>query len=325
MKNSNFSESEWTGIKQAANLLRTGALVAIPTETVYGLAANAFNEQAVQLIYQTKGRPNNNPLIVHIKNIDELKNIAQNIPEMAWRLAVHFWPGPLTLILNKKPCISNIVSANYETVGIRVPNHPMTLELLHQLDFPLVAPSANRSNHISPTRPEHVVQSLGSKQPFILDGGFCAQGLESTIIGFRDSTVVILRQGAIPQEDIENIVGDKVLDLSEVTEQNQSPGSSLKHYAPKTPLILLEKIEMEIEHNGKRVGYIVLKKTFSVEESNELIALSENGNLREAAANLYDALHKLDNLNLDLLYVEKMPELGLGKAINDRLNRAAAK
>lgn len=312
-------------LESAVKLLKAGKLVAIPTETVYGLAANAFDEAAVRSIYDTKGRPSNNPLIVHIKHADELRAIGKNIPDMAWNLAARFWPGPLTMIVEKSDKISDLVSANYSTVAVRMPAHPLTLALLHSLDFPLVAPSANRSNHISPTKPEHVRDSLGTKTPFILDGGACQKGLESTIIGFENNgqDVVLYRQGALSEEELELFIGKPLIYRSEETKQSQSPGSSRKHYSPNTPLILVDDINQHLEKGHNRVGYLVLKNEWNFSPPNKVIALSPEKNLEEAASKLYDALHALDQSDLDLIVAQSMPNVGLGKSINDRLKRAA--
>ena len=310
-------------LNRAVQLLQAGKLVAIPTETVYGLAANAFDDKAVQSIFLTKGRPSNNPLIVHIKSVEDLLNIAKDVPNLAWKLAHHFWPGPLTLILNKRPEISNFVTGGNDTVAVRVPNHTMTLNLLKRLDFPLVAPSANRSNHISPTQPDHVMNSLGEHCPFILDGGVCQKGLESTIVGFEDDEVVLLRHGAIAQEQLEDFLGKTVKCKIQYTQQVLSPGSSKKHYSPKTPLIALNNIEdKEVRFSGK-IGFLMLKKN-EFHSEDLVLELSSTGSLEEAAANLYKTLHEMDQMNLDLIVAVLVPNSGLGVSINDRLIRAAS-
>lgn len=325
MNTEELSAQDLKAIDRATELLRQGELVVIPTETVYGLAANAYNDKAVQAIFETKGRPSNNPLIVHIKSIHDLEQIAQNIPSIAKELAAHFWPGPLTLILDKQPSISEIISAGYDTVAVRVPNHPLTLALLNRLDFPLVAPSANRSNHISPTKPEHVRNSLGAKTPYILDGGSCKKGLESTIVGFHGEDVVLYRQGAIAQDVLENFLGKTLKNKAETTAQTQSPGSSKKHYSPKTPLVLLDRADHIQETAYKNIAYLVFQHTGELKTSHPIFELSKSGSLEEAAANLYAVLYQIDQLQIDLIVAVRMPDSGLGKSINDRLVRAAAK
>ncbi len=309
-------------LNKAAELLKNGQLLAIPTETVYGLAANAFDDLAVQAIFKTKNRPATNPLIVHLKHLNQLPSIAQNIPEIAFKLAAQFWPGPLTLILEKQAHISHWVTAGHATVAVRVPNHPLTLNLLQLLDFPLVAPSANRSNHISPTTAQHVLASLGKNAPMILDGGTCTSGVESTILGFDKDQVVLYRHGAISKEEIEEFVGQELIDFVEYKEQGISPGSSKKHYSPKTRLVLVDNIARHWEES-QRVGYLVLQKSFEVAPPHVVKELSASANLGQAAAHLYATLHALDHLELDIIVAQRMPNSGLGRTINDRLERAA--
>lgn len=311
-------------LAKAVRQLNSGALVAIPTETVYGLAANAYDDSAVQSIFRAKSRPSNNPLILHIKNTEELKSVAQNIPVEAQQLAKQFWPGPLTMILEKQSHISDFVSAGLNNVAVRVPNHKLTLKLLNKLDYPLVAPSANRSNHISPTTPDHVRASLGVKTPFILDGGACAEGLESTIIGFEGDKVVLHRHGALPVEELEAFLGKPLLIRAQEKEQGISPGTSKKHYSPNTAISICSLPKRDFEQHFTRVGYLVLNKTFDVDAPHLIYELSPTGSLAEAASKLYAALHELDQMNLDLIVVQRFPDVGIGKAMNDRIARAAA-
>jgi L-threonylcarbamoyladenylate synthase len=325
MNQKEFTTKEKEAIHHAVELLRAGKLVAIPTETVYGLAANAFDEEAVQAIFKTKGRPSNNPLIVHIKSLHDVEQIARNIPAIAKKLAAQFWPGALTLILDKQPEISDTISAGHETVAVRVPNHPITLELLNRLDFPLVAPSANRSNHISPTKPDHVQHSLGEKTPYILDGGSCEKGLESTIVGFEREEVILYRQGAISQDVLEDFLGKPLKNKAETTAQSQSPGSSKKHYSPKTPLVLVDTLNQQLEAEFSSMAYLVLQKPINFVSEQPIFELSPSGDLEEAAANLFDLLYQLDQQQVDVIVAVRMPDSGLGKSINDRLMRASAK
>ena len=310
-----------TELTIAKKNLEDGKVVAIPTETVYGLAANAFDENAVHKIFQIKGRPLFNPLIVHIKSIDYLDTIAKNIPEIALELAAHFWPGPLTLVLEKKSCIPDVVTATKNTVGVRVPSHPLILELLNNLNFPLAAPSANPFGYISPTTAQHVKDQLGGKISYILDGGNCEKGIESTIIGFEDSKPILYRVGAISKETIEakiGIIGEKT--TSKATPE--APGMLSKHYSPKTKFIVTDNIKSEIDKNAdKKIGLLLLKSNKNWFSQVQQI-LSETGNLTEAAQGLYAAMHELDNQNLDCIIAEKMPNTGLGLSINDRLFRA---
>ena len=270
-------------------LLKENKLVAVPTETVYGLAANAFNEDAVKRIFKAKGRPRFNPLIVHIHSIEQLSRLASVIPEKALQLAEAFWPGPLTLILPKQPEVPDIITAGKPTVGIRMPNHPMTLELLRGLSFPVAAPSANPFTRISPTSAKHVAHYFGDRIPAILDGGPCEVGLESTIVGFDGDTPVIYRKGGISIEQIEVLVG-KVALLTKNETAPQAPGMLLKHYAPKTPVLVSDEVGTLLkEHPKKRIGVISFC-TDDFPKAQVVKVLSPGKNLDEAAkGSLYDA------------------------------------
>lgn len=310
-------------IAKAASLLKKNELVAIPTETVYGLAGNIYSEEAINAIFETKKRPTFNPLIVHIASLNQLSEVAANIPEKAKLLAKAFWPGPLTLVLPKADNIPNTITANKPTVAVRVPNHPVTLELLRQLPFPLAAPSANPFNRISPTKPEHVEAYFKNNIKLILDGGACKKGIESTIIGFQDNQPIIYRLGATPIEAIEAVIGKTTIkNINKNTPQ--APGMLAKHYAPTTKTILSTNVLKTIKvHKGKRIGLLLFSDTINFEGIAHQILLSKAKNLEEAASKLYDALHQLDTKNLDLIIAEKHPENGLGKSINDRLKRAS--
>lgn len=308
-------------INIAAQLLIEGKVVAIPTETVYGLAANAYDENAVKQIFEIKQRPFYNPLIVHIKSIDYLEQIAKDIPAKALELAKHFWPGALTLVLPKKDVIPNIVTADKETVAIRVPSHPITLQLLNHLDFPLAAPSANPFGYISPTKASHVQNQLGSKIPYILDGGSCEKGIESTIIGFENNEPVLYRVGAISKEEIEKYIG-KIEIKNNATSKPEAPGMLKNHYSPKTKLIVSNTITASInEHKNNNVGFLLFSNS-TIQLKEKFIQLSENNNLEEAAQNLYAAMHELDAMGFDFIIAESFPNTGLGVSINDRLYRA---
>ena len=309
-------------IQKAASLLKEGNVVAIPTETVYGLAANAFNENAVRKIFEIKGRPLFNPLIIHIKSLAFLEQLVCNIPPKALQLAHHFWPGSLTLILPKKDIVPNIITAGKNTVAVRIPNHPLTLALLNELDFPLAAPSANPFGTISPTEAKHVTDYFNEKIRMVLDGGICQNGIESTIIGFEFDEPVLYRLGSITVEEIEKIVGNiTVKNKKEVAPD--APGMLSKHYAPKTKTFLETDINAFLKkHPNKRIGILLFNQRI---ENNEFInqeILSEHGNFKQAAVNLYAAMHRLDKLGLDLIVAERFPEIDLGKSINDRLERA---
>jgi L-threonylcarbamoyladenylate synthase len=309
-------------IHKAKETLLKNELVSIPTETVYGLAGNACSEIAIHKIYNLKQRPLHNPLIVHIKSSDVLSSIVEDIPNSAKLLADTFWPGPLTLVLKKNNKISDLVTSGKDTVAIRVPGHPMTLELLNLLDFPLVAPSANPSGSISPTSAEHVANYFGDKLEVILDGGQCIRGIESTIIGFDNKRPVLFRHGAISVEDIENVIGSVSHKMYE-EKSPDAPGMLSRHYAPSTKTIMTDKLHDSINRfAGKRIGLLVFKDVPVHTDIYHLEVLSLKGDLYEAASNLYAALHRLDRLNLDIIIAEKLPDIYIGNTINDRLKRA---
>lgn len=312
-----------SNIQEAIDLLNNNEVVAIPTETVYGLAGNIYSDKALNKIYELKKRPHFNPLIVHINSISKLSLVSKEIPEKALKLANAFWPGPLTLILKKQDSISSIISAGKETVAVRVPNHPVALELLNRLDFPLAAPSANPFTSISPTSSQHVFEYFNTELPLILEGGNCEKGVESTIIGFENNNPVLYRHGSISIEEIEKEVGKVIVFTNDDVAPN-APGMLKKHYAPKTPIILTKSIDNLIEkYKGQKIGLLVFNSKIENPEIKHQEIVSPNNNLNEAAANLYAALHKLDKLDLDIIIAEEFPNVGLGNTINDRLKRAS--
>jgi L-threonylcarbamoyladenylate synthase len=314
-----------THIQPATSFLDNGDLIAIPTETVYGLAANAFDPIAVQKIFELKKRPSYNPLIVHIKDLDSADEVAQNIPQTAKLLAKTFWPGPLTLVLEKKSIIPDIITAGKNTVAVRVPNHPLVLQLLANLKYPLAAPSANPFGSISPTEPNHVFNYFNGKLPLILDGGKCAKGIESTIIGFNNETPILYRHGSISVEQIEDVTGK----IEIAVKDNSSPiapGMLSKHYAPKTTTYLSSDIKKDLAHfSNKKIGVLLFKEALPEMPNTVQLVLSTTGSFDEAARNLYAAMHQLDALQLDAIIVERVPHIDLGRSINDRLERAISK
>jgi L-threonylcarbamoyladenylate synthase len=309
-------------ISKAVRLLNNEELVAIPTETVYGLAGNIYSEKAINAIFKTKQRPKFNPLIVHIHNVEYLENIVEYIPEKARLLADAFWPGPITLVLKKKKEIPALITAGKSTVAVRVPNHPVTLDLLRQLDFPLAAPSANPFNRISPTTAKHVEDYFINDLKMVLDGGPCQNGIESTIIGFEKDEPVIYRLGSTAIEAIENVVSKiSIKNKKEVVPD--APGMLERHYAPTTKTILTDNLQKAIQqYQGKRIGLLVYNDISNDDAIDYKIVLSEEKSLQEAASKLYDALHQLDGQNLDIIIAERLPDYDLGKSINDRLQRA---
>lgn len=310
-------------INEAVFWLSQNKVVAIPTETVYGLAANIYNQEAVNSIYKIKNRPSNNPLIVHIKSEKELYKYVEHVPVKANLLAKTFWPGPLTLVLKKASHIPDYITSNKDTVAIRVPAHRTTLKLLQNLLFPLAAPSANPSNNVSSTTAQHVLDYFGDKLPFILDGGSCAKGLESTIVGFEKGEPIIYRLGALSVEHIERVVG-KVQIRNNATQNPDAPGMFSKHYAPKTPLYIVKNLEDFLNKASvTNCAYLGFNKPFIHSKIKQNYLLSINENFDEAATNLYKTLIEIDSKQFDFIVTQYLPEIDLGKSINDRLSRAA--
>jgi L-threonylcarbamoyladenylate synthase len=309
-----------TDLLEAQSLLKSGKLVAIPTETVYGLAANALNADAVIHIFETKNRPHFDPLIVHVGGMYQVDEVAAHIPEVAYRLMEALWPGPLTIVLQKHERVPHIVTSGLDTVGVRMPDHPLALELLRSLNFPLAAPSANPLGYISPTSALHVAEQLGERIPYILDGGECRVGVESTIIDCTTATPTILRLGGTSVETIQELIGEVNVNAIS-TSAPQAPGMLHSHYAPRKPLLVGNIHELLHDH-GSNVSILSFKDSF---HNFRNIRLSETGDLHEAARNLFAAMRKLDADHHELILAEFVPDFGLGRAINDRLKRASAK
>lgn len=305
-------------MEQAVEALLHGAqLVAFPTETVYGLGADALNPRAVARIFEAKNRPSFDPVIVHVRRLEDVFDLVSTFLPEAIQLAEHFWPGPLTLVLEKKPVVPDIVTAGQPTVGVRIPAHAMALELLDRVRIPIAAPSANRFGSVSPTTAEHVEEQLGDAVDVILDGGACPVGVESTIISFAAKRPMLLRPGGTPLEAIEAVIGE--VDVPPPDQlSSASPGRAAKHYATRTPL-LLDPADV----GGKRAGLLTLTEPEDATPYDAIEVLSPTGDLREAAANLFAAMRRLDTADLDVIVATPVPEVGLGRAIMDRLRRAA--
>lgn len=315
-----------TDFNWAKQLLEQGNLVAIPTETVYGLAANALDEVAVLKIFEAKNRPQFNPLIVHTQSWDACQHYVQKVPAIAHLLAAKFCPGPLTFLLEKKDIIPDVVTAGSPLVAIRVPQHPLALQLLALLDFPLAAPSANQFGYISPTSAQHVLDSLEGKIPYILNGGNTTVGLESTIISFDEQEEIVLhRVGGISIEELEQATGKTLKIATKQSEEKPQTSGQLKsHYAPHTALIIGDIQSLHEQYKGQKIGLISFSNPYNELQFAERMLLSPKENLQEAAQNLFSFLRKIDQLQLDLILVESLPNKGLGIAINDRLHRAQA-
>lgn len=312
-----------TGI--AAAHLKAGETVGIPTETVYGLAANAFNEAAVVSVFKIKNRPFFDPLILHVRDIGHAQSLVKEFPESARLLAEAFWPGPLTLLLLKSEIVPDIITSGSHLVAVRVPSHPVTLELLQQLDFPLAAPSANPFGYISPTQAEHVEKQLGDKVSYILDGGSSEIGLESTIVNCSGVKPVIVRLGGLAKERIEAVLGEEIeLQLNQNSNPS-APGQLDKHYAPNSRFIVTEDLEDSINrHLHEKIVVLSFGET-TISEDIYQLNLSKDADLSEAARNLFHYMRLLDQLSPSVIIAQRLPEFGLGLAINDRLRRASSR
>ena len=314
-------------VERAASILRAGGLVAVPTETVYGLAARADDGAAVARIYSAKGRPAHNPLIVHVASLDEARALATEWPGSAQALAEALWPGPLTLVVRRRGDSLAAVSAGRDTIAVRVPDHPVLLEVLRGTGLPLAAPSANRSNHISPTRAEHVLTSLEGKIDLVLDGGPCSVGIESSVVDVTGPTPRLLRPGGTPVDELRRIAPDLTLAASvDVSRDrgNLSPGLGRRHYSPTAPmrLVALRELAIEADRLSGAIGLLTLQPLTSPPSRiawSRALGTSPEG----YAAQLYDALHDADASGLDHILVELPPTDSSWSAIHDRLERAA--
>ncbi|MFO0321301.1 MAG: L-threonylcarbamoyladenylate synthase [Bacteroidota bacterium] len=308
----------------AKKFLENNELVGIPTETVYGLAANALSEISIAKIFEVKNRPAFDPLIVHTHSLDSVYDFVTDIHPKLLKVAKAFWPGPLTLLLPKKNIIPYLLTSNLNRVGVRIPNHSMTLNLLKSLSFPLAAPSANPFGYISPSNAEHVNKQLGDKIQYILDGGACEVGIESTIIGEENNEIIIYRLGGLSIHEIENIVGKVNIELNE-SSNPKAPGQLKSHYAPRVSLYIGNLKELEKNNSEKKIGALVFG---DYDHSNKHIVvknLSPKADLREAAVNLFNYLRAFDEMDIDIIIADYLPPINLGMAINDRLKRAAKK
>jgi len=314
-----FNTVTGNSIDAAKKFLLQSETVAIPTETVYGLAANALNEDAVLKIFSVKNRPHFDPLIVHVHSKKEIEKYAEEISAQAKKVIDAFMPGPVTVLLKKKNVVPDLVTSGLDNVAIRIPNHSLAIELLKQLDFPLAAPSANPFGYISPTTARHVFDQLQGKIPYILDGGATNIGVESTIVGFENDEPVVYRLGGLAIEEIERVVGKVKLSLNE-SSNPKSPGMLKSHYAPKKRLVIGELVIGELVNSGA----ICFDKYIEGIDEKKQILLSPKGDLNEAAKNLFAAMRKLDASDVEEIIAVKFPEIGLGRAINDRLKRASA-
>ncbi len=308
-------------IEEGARLLRGGGLVAFPTETVYGLGANALDSRAVARVFEVKARPSFDPLIVHLAEPRDVAQVA--VPDArAEVLARRFWPGPLSLVLPRRPVVPDLVTSGLETVAVRVPDHAAARALIGKAGTPVAAPSANPFGYVSPTTVEHVIVQRGVRVALVLDGGPCRVGLESTIISLLAGEPVLLRPGGVPREEIEEVLGQRIA-LATNADRPQSPGQLVRHYATRTPLQILQGSAGPAPVG--RLGLLALRENPQATGYSAIEVLSPDGELGIAASNLFAALRRLDALSLDLLVAEPCREEGVGRAIMDRLRRCAAR
>lgn len=317
---------------EAAELLKAAETVAFPTETVYGLGADATNEAAVRKIFQAKGRPQDNPLIAHVASKKQLLELVRDVPDYVDKLIDTFSPGPITYILPSNGTCAENVTAGLSSVGVRIPSHPIALALLKTCNIPIAAPSANLSGKPSPTKADHVWEDLSGKIAGVVDGGQTGVGVESTIIDCTQEIPVILRPGGITREEIEEVVGKIVIDpaIENSQEKPKAPGMKYTHYAPEVPMWLiaggnkkLQAVIDELVGEGKRVGVLASRDTLDAISAGEKLSLGES--LQEVAANLYDSLRMFKHGDVDIILCETYPEIGIGQAIMNRLRKAASR
>ena len=326
LKGTILSTSDSASIRLAGRIIRTGGLVAFPTETVYGLGCDALNPDAAAKVFEAKQRPQFDPLIVHIADRSQLEAIATSQSPLAQRLMDEFWPGPLTVVLPKQSVVPDLVTAGLPTVAVRMPSHPVAHALIREAGTPIAAPSANPFGYVSPTTAQHVSDSLGCNVDLVLDGGPCSVGVESTIVSLVGSQPDLLRPGSITREQLTAIIGP-VHGPPGDNDTPVAPGQMTRHYATLTPLTILSAAgEGSVPRSGERAGLLLMSHSRESEARFAAVeVLSPTGNLREAARNLFAALRRLDALRLDRIYAEPCNEEGLGLAIMDRLRRCAAR
>lgn len=326
------------GLNEAAGLIRKGEVVAFPTETVYGLGGNGFMEDAVHKIYEAKGRPSDNPLILHVCDIDMVERLVKKMPPAARKSMEVFWPGPLTVILPKTEIVPGCVTGGLESVAVRMPSHQVALELIRRSGVPIAAPSANTSGRPSPTKAEHVMEDLKGKIPMILDGGAVLVGVESTIVDFTEDIPVILRPGRITKEDLEKVIGCKVqMNTSFRGEDNgipKAPGMKYRHYAPKAQMTLIlgerqavvdeiNRLTEKDRKQGIRTGVIGTDETVDLYCADEVVSVGQRKNMETVTANLYDVIRGFDHKDVDVIYSEGFEGEPLEEAVMNRLVKAA--
>jgi L-threonylcarbamoyladenylate synthase len=318
-------EERAKAVASATALLRSGNTVALPTETVYGLAADALKSEAVVKIFEAKERPRFDPLIVHLPDrawLERVARIEDDSRGLIERLLAQFWPGPFTIVLPRREIVPDIVTAGLDTVAVRLSAHPLFAEIIRAFDSPLAAPSANRFGCVSPTTAQHVLDELNGRIPLIIDAGPTLHGIESTIVAVRNGQIELLRRGPITIEQLETF-GEVV--VAPAVQRPEAPGQLPSHYAPSTPLVLVENLSSFEAPSNKKCGLLAWRSLPAANQFAELRQLSSRQDLCEAAANLFRLLRELDQLHLDLIVAETLPDEGIGAAIMDRLRRAAAR
>ena len=311
-------------INESINNLKNGKIVVIPTETVYGLGVNALDEKAVDKVYKLKKRPYYDPLICHTDSIHKVKNFVKTFPRKAEILAKNFWPGPLTILLEKKKIIPDITTSKLKRVGFRIPNNKLTLSILEKINFPVAAPSANPFGYISPTLPKHILSMFKNDISYILDDGGCDVGIESTIVGFENKKTLVYRVGGITIEKLEKVIGKVEIFKKNITFP-ESSGMLKNHYSPKKDLIIGEIRTLIKKYKNNKIGILSYNKYYEGVNFKNQIILSKNLNLEEASRNLYKSLHSLDSMNIDLILTSLLPNKGIGESINDRIIKASKK
>lgn len=332
-----IKDNDNEALSEAALMLKEGHLVAFPTETVYGLGANALDSKAVEEIFKVKGRPSDNPLILHISSTSQINSIVREIPQNAKKLMEAFWPGPLTIVLKKTDHVPDIVTAGLDTVAVRMPENPLALKLIELSGVPVAAPSANLSGRPSPTSAEHVFADLSGRIQYIIDGGACAVGLESTVIDLSGSNPVILRPGGITREMLlevlENVETDPALESN--NDKPRSPGMKYRHYSPRADMFLVKGIQKDVinainnlvkqkHEEGMKVGVLTCFENSGKYEADEVVSAGSACVLNDVASRLYDALRKFDETDVDVIYSEVFNEQGIGHAVMNRLKKASS-
>ena len=316
-------------LQKARRYLEAGQVVALPTETVYGLGACIHCAHALRRIFAIKRRPLAHPLIVHIAHVRVMHDLVQDVPPLAYRLADVFWPGPLTMLLPRRACVSPLLTAQSPYVSLRVPGHAMFRQLLELLPQPVAAPSANIYQKISPTSAYDIEEAIGDQIPYILNGGTCQKGVESTLVSFENNTIVLHRHGAISCETLQNTVNTPIKIAANLCNKKYTnacvlPGTSERHYTPNIPLYIGDINAISKEHRHKQIGFLRFSTYLSNVSCNKQVILSRKGDLALACKRLYSAMRKLEAMGVDIIIAERMPNDGLGRTLNDRMQRACS-